>query len=75
MERLYSFVDVAGNWKNKIQVLETVIIKIANNTKECAEFIQKYASQDFASTLMNVFIKGETTSDGWERSCGASNDL
>ena len=75
MEHLYSFVDVAGDWKNKIQLLETVIIKIAKKTGECAEFIQKYASQDFASTLMNGFIKGEDTSDVWERSCGASNDL
>jgi hypothetical protein len=36
MERLYSFVDVAGDWKNKIGLLERIIIKIAEKTRECA---------------------------------------
>jgi len=39
MEHLYSFVDVAGDRKNKIGLLEGVIIKIAVKTRECAEFI------------------------------------
>jgi hypothetical protein len=51
MERLYSFVDVAGDWKDKIGLLESVIIKIAEKTRECAEFIQKYASRKITGAL------------------------
>lgn len=51
MEHLYSFIDVAGDWKNKIGLLESVVIKIAVKTRECAEFIQGYVSRNFTGTL------------------------
>jgi hypothetical protein len=52
MESLYSFVDVAGDWKNKIQLLEHVIIEIAEKTEECAKFIEEYASRGLTGTLL-----------------------
>ena len=52
MEHLYSLVDVAGDWKNKIGLLEGVIIKIAVKTRECAEFIQGYVSRNLTGTLL-----------------------
>jgi hypothetical protein len=52
MERLYSFVDVAGGWKSKIQLLENVIIDIAEKTQECAKFIEEYASRGFAGMIL-----------------------
>jgi hypothetical protein len=48
MERIYSFIDVAGDWKNKIRPLESVMINIMKTTRECAEFIQGYASHKLA---------------------------
>lgn len=51
MEDLYSFVDVAGEWKNKIQLLENAIIEIAKKTRECAEFIEGYASRGLFGML------------------------
>jgi hypothetical protein len=59
MERLYSFVDVAGDWKGKIGLLESVIIKIAEKTRECAEFIQKYASGKITGALWWMFLYKE----------------
>ena len=56
MERLYSFVDVAGEWKHKIQLLEDVIIEIAQKTEECANFIKGYVSLEFASTLLSMVL-------------------
>ena len=48
MERIYSFIDVAGDWKNKIRPLESVMINIMKTMRECAEFIQGYASHKLA---------------------------
>jgi hypothetical protein len=54
MESLYSFVDVAGDWKDKIQLLENVIIEIAEKTEECAKFIEGYALRGLTGTLLFV---------------------
>jgi hypothetical protein len=59
MEHLYSFVDIAGDWKCKIGPLENVIIKIAMKTRECAEFIQGYASRNLTGALLSVLVSNE----------------
>jgi len=55
MERIYSFVDIAGDWKSKIRPLEDTMIKIAEKTQECAEFIQEYASRKLAGMFYGYF--------------------
>ena len=55
MERIYSFVDIAGDWKNKIRPLEDMMIKITEKTRECAEFIQEYASRKLAGMFPWMF--------------------
>jgi len=59
MESLYKFVDAAGEWKNKIQLVADVIIEIAEKTQECAIFIEEYASQGLAGTHLSIvsFVK------------------
>ena len=52
MEHIYSFVDVADDWKYKIGRLESIIIKITEKTRECTEFIQESVSQKLTSALL-----------------------
>jgi len=54
MESLYKFVDVAGEWKSKIQLVEDVVIEIAEKTQECAIFIEGFSSQGLAGTLLSI---------------------
>lgn len=54
MESLYTFVDVTDGWKDKIRLLENIIIEIAQKTKECAKFIEEYASRGLAGTLLSM---------------------
>ena len=55
LERVYSFIDVAGDWKNKIRPLESVMINIMKKTRECANFIQDYASHKLAGMFPWMF--------------------
>jgi len=55
MERIYSFIDIAGDWKNKIRPLESVMISIMKEMRECAGFIQDYASHKLAGMFPWMF--------------------
>ena len=51
MEDVYAFVDTIQSLPNKLQLLEDVIVKILNQTVECAIFIREYTGCGFASEL------------------------
>jgi hypothetical protein len=48
MEDVYSFVDVVQSLPDKLELLEAIVVKILQQTVECAIFIREYTGHGFA---------------------------